>query len=85
MSTPVLSPLVRINAVGTAVPSQDIHHAFIGWAERQITDDRSRAVFHRMAERSGILHRYSVLPARPEGGSPVTEGGFYAVTPLRLP
>ncbi len=82
MSTPVLSPLVRINAVGTAVPSQDIHHAFIGWAERQIADDRARAVFHRMAERSGILHRYSVLPARPEGGSPVEEGGFYAVTPL---
>jgi predicted naringenin-chalcone synthase len=30
-----------------------------------------------MAARSGIGHRWSVLPAAPGGGSPVDEGGFY--------
>jgi predicted naringenin-chalcone synthase len=30
-----------------------------------------------MAERSGIAHRWSVLPAAPGGGSPVDAGGFY--------
>ena len=76
------APTVRINAIGTAVPNHDIHHAFIGWAEQQIPESRARAVFKRMAERSGIGHRYSVLPTQPGGGSPVTEGGFYAVNPL---
>nr|WP_253201127.1 type III polyketide synthase [Sphingomonas quercus] len=30
-----------------------------------------------MAERSGIVHRWSVLPHAPDGGSPVAPGGFY--------
>jgi alpha-pyrone synthase len=30
-----------------------------------------------MAERSGIRHRWSVLPPAPDGGSPVEAGGFY--------
>lgn len=30
-----------------------------------------------MAARSGIAHRWSVLPAGPAGGSPVDPGGFY--------
>lgn len=35
-----------------------------------------------MAGRSGIAHRWSVLPETAEGGSPVATGGFYAVDPL---
>jgi alpha-pyrone synthase len=30
-----------------------------------------------MAERSGIEHRWSVLPPTPAGGSPIEQGGFY--------
>ncbi|TFI59919.1 type III polyketide synthase [Sphingomonas parva] len=66
-----------INAIGTAVPGHDVHHAFIDWAETQIADPRQRALFRRMAERSGIGHRWSVLPQTGGGGSPVSAGGFY--------
>ena len=72
----------HINAVSTAVPAHDVHAAFIGWAEARLADPRERALFRRMTERSGIGHRWSVLPEGPSGGSPVAEGGFYAVDPL---
>lgn len=67
-----------INAIGTATPGQDIHRAFIDWAAARIDDPRARALFTRMADRSGIAHRWSVLPATEAGGSPVAAGGFYA-------
>ena len=66
-----------INAVATAVPDHDVHQAFIGWAEAQVAEPRERALFRRMAGRAGIGHRWSVLPAGPDGGSPVAIGGFY--------
>jgi predicted naringenin-chalcone synthase len=59
------------------VPDHDVHQAFIAWAEARLPDARRRALFARMAERSGIRHRWSVLPPAPEGGSPVEPGGFY--------
>ena len=66
-----------INAVGCAVPDRDVHGHFIDWAERRIGGDRERRLFLRMAERSGIEHRWSVLPPQPGGGSPVQGDGFY--------
>ncbi|MDB5661859.1 MAG: type polyketide synthase [Sphingomonas bacterium] len=71
-----------LNAVATAVPDHDIHRAFIAWAEPRIADARERALFRRMTERSGIAQRWSVLPPGPDGGSPVSAGGFYATDPL---
>jgi predicted naringenin-chalcone synthase len=65
--------------IGTAVPGHDIHDAFIGWARARV-DERERRVFDRMAARSGIGHRWSVLPPAP--ASPVDPGGFYADEPL---
>ena len=70
----------HINAVATAVPSHDIHAAFIDWARAQV-EPRGAAVFERMVRRAGIDHRWSVLPVGPAGGSPVSAGGFYAVDP----
>lgn len=67
-----------INVVAGAVPDHDDHRAFIEWAEAQIDDPRKRAVFRRMAERSGIEHRWSVLPPNQDGSSPVEAGGFYS-------
>lgn len=67
-----------INAVAGAVPDHDIHQAYIAWARGQLGDRRERMLFERMAERSGINHRWSVLPVAPDGGSPVEPGGFYA-------
>lgn len=68
----------RIAAIGTATPDHDIHHAFIDWAGARLTNRRYAAVFARMAGRSGIAHRWSVLPVSARGGSPVDGDGFYA-------
>lgn len=68
----------RINAIGTAVPGHDIHQAFIDWAGKRVSDPREAGLFSRMATRSGIAHRYSVLPQGRDGGSPVSPDGFYA-------
>ncbi len=68
----------RIAAIGCAVPSHDIHSAFIDWAAAQLSDQRETALFRRMAKRSGIAHRYSVLAIGADGASPVAPGGFYA-------
>jgi predicted naringenin-chalcone synthase len=54
-----------------------VHHAFIDWAEQRVADPRARKLFRRMAERSGIAHRWSVLPPTGDAGSPVAPGGFY--------
>lgn len=76
---PVVSaPIARINAIGTATPDHDIHQAFIDWASRRVADPRESGLFARMAARSGIGHRYSVLPKGSGGGSPVAPDGFYA-------
>ncbi len=68
----------RIVGLATARPTQDIHGAFVDWAQSRIEDTRERAIFARMAGRAGIAHRYAVLPTAPNGGSPVSTGGFYA-------
>ena len=78
----VSQPIAYLNRIATAVPKHDVHAAFVGWAEARIGEARERALFRRMAERSGIAHRWSVLPATADGGSPVAPGGFYATDPL---
>jgi alpha-pyrone synthase len=80
MTTSAPSP--RLNALATAVPGHDIHQAFIDWATPRLADERVRAVFSRMTARSGIDHRWSVLPPTAGGGSPVATGGFYDVPGL---
>ncbi|MEG3144487.1 type III polyketide synthase [Sphingomonas sp. RT2P30] len=67
-----------MNAIGTAVPDHDIHHAFVDWARAQIADPRAVKLFERMAARAAIEHRWSVLDRAPDGGSPIDAGGFYA-------
>ncbi len=66
-----------INALAGAVPEHDVHRLFIDWAEGQIADERMRRLFLRMAERSGIEHRWSVLPPAPGGRPHHEEGAFY--------
>ena len=69
-----------INRVGTAKPKNEISTAFINWAESRLTEPRDLALFRRMAARSGIEKRWSVLPPAPGGDSPVGPGGFYDET-----
>jgi predicted naringenin-chalcone synthase len=71
------SPTAVLNAVGCAVPDNDVHQAFIAWATRQTESGRGRALFRRMAEQSGIEQRWSVLSCA-GGSSPCSSGGFYA-------
>ena len=68
----------HVNAIGTAVPDHDIHHAFVDWARGQIDDPRAVKLFERRAGRAGIAPRWSVLDRATNGGSPIDEGGFYA-------
>jgi len=70
-------PAAWLNALASAVPGHDIHQSFIDWAAPRIADERMRAIFTRMAARSGIDHRWSVLPPAPGGGSLIAPGGFY--------
>lgn len=53
-----------LNRIATAVPDHDVHIAFVEFADTLLAtapDSRARALFNRMAARSGIEHRYSVL------------------------
>ncbi|VVT06481.1 Stilbene synthase [Sphingomonas sp. EC-HK361] len=71
-----------LHAIGTAVPDHDIHTAFVAWARQRLAEPRHAALFDRMAARSGIAQRWSVLPRGADGESPVTAQGFYAADPL---
>ena len=70
-----------INGVGTALPPHEAHAAFLGWAESRIEDRRDRALFKRMASRSGIEQRWTVLPPAP-GSDQTGPGGFYEPNPM---
>ena len=53
-----------LNRIATAVPDHDVHQAFVAFADNLLAthaDSRTRALFNRMAGRSGIQHRFSVL------------------------
>ena len=57
-------PQAYLNRIATAVPDHDVHAAFVTFADNLLAngaDTRTRALFNRMATRSGIEHRYSVL------------------------
>lgn len=62
---------VYLNRVATAIPDHDVHGAFVTFARSLLDgspEPRTRVLFDRMAARSGIEHRYSVLT--PDRGSP---------------
>lgn len=69
-------PRAYLNAVGTAVPLHDFHTRFLEVGPNQLADPRHHKLFHRMAERSGIAARRSVLkPAL--SSSEYDNAGFY--------
>jgi alpha-pyrone synthase len=70
-------PDAFINRIATATPHHDVHAAFLDFGRLMLArDNRRLALFNRMAERSGITHRYSFL--QPGGdGAAVDAGGFY--------
>jgi predicted naringenin-chalcone synthase len=68
-----------INRVATAVPPYDVHQTFRDFAQSLFEGDRrGSSVFKRMAELSGIEHRYSVLaPAGSGANDAVNAHEFY--------
>lgn len=70
--------IAHINGIGTAVPEHDIHLPINAVMRTMLPDQRTRQVFDRMADRSGIGHRYSFMRAdgRAEEQE-VNAGGFY--------
>lgn len=73
-----------LNAIGTAVPSHDAHHAFLDWATPKIADPRLAKLFGRMVARSGIEHRWTVLPEAPVAAGGFYENGFMPGTAARM-
>jgi alpha-pyrone synthase len=57
-----MAPAPHLNRIGTAHAPHDIHRTFVEWAELRLPERRDRAIFRRMAQRSGIARRWSVLP-----------------------
>ena len=74
----------HINRIGTAVPPNDVHGAFVRFVAQFITERREAALFKRMVGRAGIEHRYSFFTpvTDPDGFEADTEG-FY--TPGAFP
>jgi predicted naringenin-chalcone synthase len=70
-------PQAFINRIATAAPPHDVHDTFLRFGQLMLAHDKRRlALFNRMAERSGIAHRYSFLEPDPNGEVMDTEG-FY--------
>jgi predicted naringenin-chalcone synthase len=61
-----------INRISTSVPPHDVHSAFVEFAGQMLADQRLRPLFARMAAKSGIDHRYSVMHA----GDSLVQGGL---------
>jgi predicted naringenin-chalcone synthase len=80
----------HINRIATAVPSHDIHHAFISFATSLLPEGTMRNLFRRMARLSAIEHRYSFIdPVATEDGSwkdreEIFETGNFPVTARRM-
>lgn len=70
--------IAHINRIGTAVPPNDVHGAFLDLAGGMITDRRDSLVFRRMVGRSGIDHRFSYFtPVSDPDGFIDGAGKFY--------
>jgi len=65
-----------LNRIATAVPDDDVHQAFVDFADTMLENPEKpklQPIFQRMAERSGIRRRFSVLTPQqhlgPEGAT----------------
>ena len=68
----------HINGIGTAVPEHDIDQPINAVLRSMLPDQRTRRVFDRMADHSGIGHRYSFMRADGRADEQeVDADGFY--------
>jgi predicted naringenin-chalcone synthase len=79
-----------LQRIATAVPEHDIHTKFVAFAANMLQDPRARSIFHRLAAKSGIEHRYSCqqLAAPGEdtgcGAGYLYENGHFPSTARRM-
>lgn len=69
----IVATPVFLRRIATAVPRHDVHLPFVNFAHDMLENPGSRAIFQRMAQRSGIEHRYSALQVT---GEPDPEAFF---------
>jgi predicted naringenin-chalcone synthase len=69
--------LAYINRIGTAHPPHDVHATYLRFMGNALPEGKARTVFARMAQRSGIEHRYSVLHQDGMVAADAPPGGFY--------
>ena len=68
-----------LNRIATAVPGNDVHNAFVNFADTLLTDRRSQLLFRRMVDRSQIEHRWSgIVPLPLTSNSALDADGFYS-------
>ncbi len=68
-----------LQRIGTAVPEHDIHETFVTFAGNMLSDHRARSIFHRMATKSDIHHRFSCLQVEKSAAGRATDAfTFYA-------
>ena len=77
MSTKDEALIPHVNRIATATPQNDVHQAFITFARDMLDDPRSRRMFDRMVERSGVAHRYSTFVPTDQDGPDLDTIGFY--------
>ena len=68
-----------LNRVSTAVPPHDVHKAFVAFAGALLAGSRSQPLFQRLATRSQIEHRWSVLAIGGEGQGSIDAHDLYRV------
>jgi predicted naringenin-chalcone synthase len=69
--------VAHLNRIATAIPANDVHAAFLNFARATLTDPRARRLFDRMADRSGVAHRFSHLVPAAFDGPALDTTGFY--------
>lgn len=75
--SPGLRPEAYLNAIGTAVPPHDVHASFIEFVLSSLPDPRMARLFRRMADRSGIEHRWSSVEPDDPLADRLDREGFY--------
>ena len=69
--------IAHINKIATAVPGNDVHDVFVQFARSLLRDDRSRLMFDRMLQKSGIEHRWSCQVPSAEGDHTTIDGNLF--------
>ena len=67
----------HLNQIATATPPHDVHAAYVALTDSQLLDRRDRLIFRRMAQRSGIEHRYSYFSPIVVDPEAIDGDGFY--------